>query len=46
MTGVLQIGIAGAYTGAREEVKVLGTPVIIEKEVVADLGAEDSGLFS
>ena len=42
---VLQIGIAGAYTGAREEVKVLGTPVIIEKEVVADLGAEDSGPF-
>ncbi len=42
---VLQIGIAGAYTGAREEVKVLGTPVIIEKEVVADLGAENSGSF-
>jgi Nucleoside phosphorylase len=42
---VLQIGIAGAYTGAREEVKVLGTPVIIEKEVVADLGAEDSDSF-
>jgi futalosine hydrolase len=42
---VLQIGIAGAYTDAREEVKVLGTPVIIEKEVVADLGAEDSGPF-
>ena len=42
---VIQIGIAGAYTGAREEVKVLGTPVIIEKEVVADLGAEDSGPF-
>ena len=42
---VLQIGIAGAYTGAREEVKVLGTPVIIEKEVVADLGAENSRSF-
>ena len=42
---VLQIGIAGAYTGAREDVKVLGTPVIIGKEVVADLGAEDSGSF-
>ncbi len=42
---VLQIGIAGAYTGAREEVKVMGTPVIIQKEVVADLGAEDSGSF-
>ncbi len=42
---VLQIGIAGAYAGAREEVKVLGTPVIIKKEVVADLGAEDSDSF-
>ena len=42
---VLQIGIAGAYTGARKEVKVLGTPVIIEKEIVADLGAEDPGSF-
>ena len=42
---VMQIGIAGAYAGAREEVKVLGTPVIIGKEVVADLGAEDSGSF-
>ena len=42
---VLQIGIAGAYTGAREEVKILGTPVIIEKEVVADLGAEDLDSF-
>ncbi len=42
---VLQIGIAGAYTGARERVKVLGTPVIVEKEVVADLGAEDSRSF-
>ncbi len=42
---VLQIGIAGAYTDARENVKILGTPVIIEKEVVADLGAEDSGSF-
>ena len=42
---VIQVGIAGAYTSAREEVKVLGTPVIIEKEVVADLGAEDSGHF-
>ena len=42
---ILQIGIAGAYTTAREEVKVLGTPVIIQKEVVADLGAEDSDSF-
>ncbi len=42
---VLQIGIAGAYTGAREEVKALGTPVIIKKEVVADLGAEGPGSF-
>ena len=42
---ILQIGIAGAYAGAREEIKVLGTPVIIEKEVVADLGAEDSNSF-
>ena len=42
---VLQIGIAGAYTCAREEVKVLGSPVIIQKEVVADLGAEDSDSF-
>jgi futalosine hydrolase len=42
---ILQIGIAGAYTGAREEVKILGTPVIIEKEVVADLGAEDFDSF-
>ena len=42
---VLQIGIAGAYAGAREEVKVLGTPVIIRREVVADLGAEDSDSF-
>ena len=42
---VLQVGIAGAYAAARAEVKVLGTPVIIEKEVVADLGAEDSGSF-
>ena len=42
---ILQIGIAGAYTGARDEVKVLGTPVIIEKEIVADLGAEDSDSF-
>ncbi len=42
---ILQIGIAGAYTGAREEVKVLGTPVIIEKEIMADLGAEDSDSF-
>ena len=38
---ILQIGIAGAYAGAREEVKVLGTPVIIRKDVVADLGAEN-----
>ncbi len=42
---VLQIGIAGAYPDAREVVKELGTSVIIEKEVVADLGAEDSGSF-
>ncbi len=42
---VLQIGIAGAYAGARDEVKILGTPVIINKEVVADLGAEDSDTF-
>jgi futalosine hydrolase len=42
---VLQVGIAGAYAAARAEVRVLGTPVIIEKEVVADLGAEDSGSF-
>ena len=42
---VLQRGIAGAYACAREEVKMLGTPVIIEKEVVADLGAEDSDSF-
>ena len=42
---ILQIGIAGAYTGARDEVKVLGTPVIIKKEIVADLGAEDSDSF-
>ena len=42
---VIQVGIAGAYTSAREEVKILGTPVIIKKEVVADLGAEDSGHF-
>jgi len=42
---ILQIGIAGAYAGAREKVKVLGTTIIIGKEVVADLGAEDSGPF-
>ncbi|MBS1258628.1 MAG: Futalosine hydrolase [Candidatus Scalindua arabica] len=42
---VLQVGIAGAYADAREDVKVLGAPVIIEKEVMADLGAEDSGSF-
>ncbi len=42
---IIQIGIAGAYACARDEVKVLGTPVIIEKEVVADLGAEDSDSF-
>jgi len=42
---ILQIGIAGAYTGARDEVKVLGTPIIIKKEIVADLGAEDSDSF-
>jgi futalosine hydrolase len=42
---VLQLGIAGAYTVAREEVRELGAPVIIGKEVVADLGSEDSGSF-
>lgn len=42
---VLQLGIAGAYAGARECVRTLGTSVIIEKEVVADLGAEDSVSF-
>ncbi|GAX60591.1 futalosine nucleosidase [Candidatus Scalindua japonica] len=42
---VVQIGIAGAYATARAKVKVLGAPVIIEKEVMADLGAEDSGSF-
>ncbi len=42
---VMQIGIAGAYTSARDDVKILGTPVIIEKEVIADLGAEDSESF-
>lgn len=42
---ILQIGIAGAYTSAREEVKVLSTSVIIQKEVMADLGAEDSDSF-
>jgi len=42
---VLQIGIAGAYTTTREEAKALGTPVIINKEVVADLGAEDFDSF-
>ncbi len=42
---VLQIGIAGAYSSAREEVKVLGTPVIIEKEIIGDLGAQDSDAY-
>ncbi|GJQ60870.1 MAG: hypothetical protein D8M57_17730 [Candidatus Scalindua sp. AMX11] len=42
---VLQVGIAGAYAAAREEVRVLGAPVIIGREVVADLGAEDSDSF-
>ncbi len=42
---ILQIGIAGAYNTAREEVKALGAPVIIDKEIVADLGAEDSDSF-
>ena len=42
---VLQIGIAGAYSSAREEVRVLGTPVIIEKEIIVDLGAQDSDAF-
>ena len=41
----IQIGIAGAYPGARESVKVLGAAVIIEKEVLADLGAEEPGSF-
>ncbi|MHC4268669.1 MAG: futalosine hydrolase [Planctomycetota bacterium] len=42
---VLQIGIAGAYSNAREEVRVLGTPVIIEKEIIGDLGAQDYDSF-
>jgi len=42
---VLQIGIAGAYADARKKVKALGASVIIEKEVMADLGAEDSDSF-
>ena len=42
---VLQVGIAGAYAGAREEVKKLRTSVVIEKEVMADLGAEDLDSF-
>ncbi|MDR4504606.1 MAG: hypothetical protein MRK01_07425 [Candidatus Scalindua sp.] len=42
---VLHLGIAGAYAAAREEVRTLRVPVIIGKEVVADLGAEDSGSF-
>ncbi len=42
---VLQIGIAGAYSSAREKVKVLGTPVIIEKEIIGDLGAQDYNSF-
>ena len=42
---VLQIGIAGAYSCAREDVKILGSPVIVEKEIVADLGAEDHDSF-
>ncbi len=42
---VLQIGIAGAYSSAREKVRVLGTPVIIEKEIIGDLGAQDSDSF-
>ncbi len=42
---VLQIGIAGAYTSAREEVMRLGTPVIIEREILGDLGAQDHDAF-
>ena len=42
---VLQLGIAGAYSSAREEVRALGTPVIIEKEIIGDLGAQDSDSF-
>jgi futalosine hydrolase len=42
---VLQIGIAGAYSSAREEVRTLGTPVIIEKEIIGDLGAQDYDSF-
>jgi futalosine hydrolase len=42
---VLQIGIAGAYSSAREEVRMLGTPVIIEKEIIGDLGAQDYDSF-
>ncbi len=42
---VLQIGIAGAYPSARKEVRVLGTPVVIEKEIIGDLGAQDSDSF-
>ncbi|MDR4506788.1 MAG: futalosine hydrolase [Candidatus Brocadiaceae bacterium] len=42
---VLQIGLAGAYPGARDEVRVLGASVIVEKEVLADLGAEDARSF-
>ena len=42
---VLQIGIAGAYSSARKKVRVLGTPVIIEKEIIGDLGAQDSDSF-
>lgn len=42
---VLHLGIAGAYTTASEEVRKLCVPVIIGKEVVADLGAEESSSF-
>ncbi len=42
---VLQIGIAGAYTVAREEVRMPGVPVIVRREVLADLGSEDSDSF-
>ncbi len=42
---ILQIGIAGAYSSAREKVKMLGSTVIIEKEIIGDLGAQDSNNF-
>ncbi len=42
---VLQLGIAGSYVVKGREVVKPGFPVIIASEVVADLGAEDSGSF-